>query len=98
MVKSLDGLISFLLDEIALCGEEGKSSLWVSSLPYRYFFMVCLPSYDPCSACSRFEQSEVNLFDFVCSVGLSLRKPYVHNRLFNCTLTIFLFFVVIAFP
>jgi len=33
MVKSLDGLISFLLDEIALCGEEGKSSLWVASLP-----------------------------------------------------------------
>ena len=26
MVRSLDNLISFLLDEIALCGEEGKSA------------------------------------------------------------------------
>lgn len=32
MVKSLDGLISFLLDEIALCGEEGKSSFLRFSL------------------------------------------------------------------
>ena len=39
MVKSLDHLISFLLDEIALCGEEGTSVLSVFSLRLRLPFL-----------------------------------------------------------
>ncbi len=97
MVKSLDGLISFLLDEIALCGEEGKSLGLFPSLKMNVHSLPSVLRY-PYSACSGFKQSNVDLFDCVCSVGLSRRKPYVHNRLFNCTLTIFCFFVFIAFP
>ena len=47
-MKSLDGLISFLVDEIALCGEEGKSlspSLSLHQAKQRHVILVsCLCS------------------------------------------------------
>ena len=39
MVKSFDDLISFLLDEIALCGEEGTLALSFFSLRLRLPFL-----------------------------------------------------------
>ena len=45
-MKSLDGLISFLVDEIALCGEEGKSlspSLSLHQVRHRHVILVPYP-------------------------------------------------------
>ena len=52
MVRSLDNLISFLLDEIALCGEEGMSLTSLFSVrPLNYIrqpILLFLYSRHPC--------------------------------------------------
>jgi len=91
MARSLDELIKYLLDEIALCGEQG---MWLFSLAQNWLSIgaVCqyslIPSvrpFDPCCARLKRRLAQDTIIALMRIAGATV-KPHRKCRMFESQL------------